>query len=343
METTNRGQQGGPEDGASGASGAARRTTKVAVVGAGSVGATLAYAALMRGAARTVALYDINATKVEAEVLDIGHGIQFMPMAEIIGSDDVAVCADSDVVVVTAGAKQHPGQSRLDLAEATVGLVKTIMPKLVEVAPNAVYLMVTNPVDVVTYAAVKLSGLPAGQVFGSGTVLDSSRLRYLLARHTGVAVQNIHAYIAGEHGDTEIPLWSSATIGSVPLTEWRGMTRPDGEVVGRLTEADRERIAHEVVTSAYRIIEGKGATNYAVGLAGSRIIEAVLGDEGRVLPVSSLLDGYLGIDDVCLSVPSVVGREGVRQRLETRMSVEELTGLRRSADALRQVARALGL
>lgn len=340
METTNRGQQGGPEDGASGA---ARRTTKVAVVGAGSVGATLAYAALMRGAARTIALYDINAAKVEAEVLDIGHGIQFMPMAEIIGSDDVAVCADSDVVVVTAGAKQHPGQSRLDLAEATVGLVKKILPKLVEVAPNAVYLMVTNPVDIVTYAAMKVSGLPAGQVFGSGTVLDSSRLRYLLARHTGVAVQNIHAYIAGEHGDSEIPLWSSATIGSVPLTEWRGMTRPDGQVVGRLTEADRERIAHEVVTSAYRIIEGKGATNYAVGLAGSRIIEAVLGDEGRVLPVSSLLDGYLGIDDVCLSVPSVVGREGVRQRLEIRMSVEELTGLRRSADALRGVARSLGL
>ncbi len=340
METTNRGQQGGPEDGASGAG---RRTTKVAVVGAGSVGATLAYAALMRGAARTVALYDINAAKVEAEVLDIGHGIQFMPMAEIVGSDDVAVCADADVVVVTAGAKQHPGQSRLDLAEATVGLVRKIMPKLVEVAPDAVYLMVTNPVDVVTYAALKISGLPAGQVFGSGTVLDSSRLRYLLARHTGVAVQNIHAYIAGEHGDTEIPLWSSATIGSVPLTEWRGMTGPDGQAVGRLTEADRERIAHEVVTSAYKIIEGKGATNYAVGLAGSRIIEAVLGDEGRVLPVSSLLDGYLGIDDVCLSVPSVVGREGVRQRLEIRMSVEELTGLRRSADALRQVARSLGL
>ena len=339
MDTTDRGLRGGPEDGAAGAP---RRTTKVAVVGAGSVGATLAYAALMRGATRTLALYDINAAKVEAEVLDIGHGIQFMPMAEIVGSDDVAVCAGADVVVITAGAKQHPGQSRLDLAEATVGLVTTLMPRLVEVAPDAVYVMVTNPVDVVTYAALKVSGLPAGRVFGSGTVLDSSRLRYLLARHTGVAVQNIHAYIAGEHGDTEIPLWSSATIGSVPLTEWRGMTGPDGGVTGRLTEADRERIAHEVVTSAYRIIEGKGATNYAVGLAGSRIIEAVLGDEGRVLPVSSLLEGYLGIDDVCLSVPSVVGREGVRTRLEIRMSVEELTGLRRSADALRAVARSLG-
>lgn len=320
-----------------------RRTTKVAIVGAGSVGSTLAYALLMRGAARTVVLHDINAAKVEAEVLDIAHGVQFMPMADIEGSDDIAVCADADVVVVTAGAKQRPGQSRLDLAEATVGLVRRLMPGLVAVAPEAVFLLVTNPVDVVTYAALKISGLPSRQVFGSGTVLDSSRLRYLLARHTGVAVQNIHAYIAGEHGDSEIPLWSSATIGSIPLTRWPGVTGADGTVTGRLAEKDRERIAREVVTSAYRIIAGKGATNYAVGLAGSRIIEAVLGDEGRVLPVSSLLDGYLGIDDVCLSVPCVVGREGVRTPLEVSMSDAELAGLRRSAEALRGVARQLGL
>lgn len=320
-----------------------RRTTKVAVVGAGSVGATMAYAVLMRGAARTVALYDIDAAKVEAEVLDLGHGIQFMPMADVQGSDDVAVCAGADVVVITAGAKQKPGQSRLDLAESTIGLVRTIMPRLVEVAPDAIYLMVTNPVDLVTYAALKISGLPEGQVFGSGTVLDSSRLRYLLAKHTGVAVQNIHAYIAGEHGDSEIPLWSSATIGSVPLTRWPGMATADGSVVGRLEEADRLRIAQEVVSSAYRIIAGKGATNYAVGLAGSRIIEAVLGDEGRVLPVSTLLTGYRGIDDVCLSVPSVVGRHGVGARLEVAMSDDELAGLRRSADALRAAARQLGL
>lgn len=320
-----------------------RRTTKVAIVGAGSVGATMAYAVLMRGAARTVALYDINAAKVEAEVLDIGHGIQFMPMADVIGSDDIGVCAGADVVVITAGAKQRPGQSRLDLAEATVSLVRSLMPQLVRVAPDAVYLMVTNPVDIVTYAAVRTCDLPPGRIFGSGTVLDSSRLRYLLAQHTGVAVQNIHAYIAGEHGDTEIPLWSSAAIGSVPLVRWPGVARPDGSVVGGLTAADRDRIAREVVTSAYRIIEGKGATNYAVGLAGSRIVEAVLGDEGRVLPVSSLLQHYLGIDDVCLSVPSVVGGEGVRTTLEVSMSDEELAGLRASADALRDVARRFGL
>ncbi|MBC7289842.1 MAG: L-lactate dehydrogenase, partial [Actinotalea sp.] len=319
-----------------------RRTTKLAVVGAGSVGATMAYAALMRGAARTVALYDINAAKVEAEALDIGHGIQFMPMADVVGSDDIEVCRDADVVVVTAGAKQKPGQSRLDLAHATVSLVRSMMPQLVQVAPDAVYVMVTNPVDIVTYAALKVSGLPQNQLFGSGTVLDSSRLRYLLHCHTGVAVQNIHAYIAGEHGDSEIPLWSSASIGSVPLTEWPGMTGPDGAVTGRLEPEDRERIAEEVVNSAYRIIAGKGATNYAVALAGSRIIEAVLNDENRILPVSSLLQDYRGISDVCLSVPSVVGRHGVQARLEVSMSDDELRGLRRSADALRGVARQFG-
>lgn len=340
MDTTTRAQAGGPEDNRPAP---VRRTTKLAIVGAGSVGSTLAYAALMRGAARTVALYDIDAAKVEAEVLDLAHGIQFVPVADVVGSDDVAVCADADVVVVTAGAKQKPGQTRLDLAEATVGLVRRIMPNLVAVAPNAVFLMVTNPVDIVTYAALKVSGLPSRQVFGSGTVLDSSRMRYLLARHTGVAVGNIHAYIAGEHGDSEIPLWSSAMIGSVPLTRWPGVVGPDGTVSGRLSLEDREHIAREVVSSAYRIIAGKGATNYAVALAGTRIIEAVLGDEGRVLPVSSLLDGYLGMDDVCLSVPSVVGGEGVRTRLEVSMSDEELAGLRRSADALRSVARHLGL
>lgn len=315
-----------------------RRTTKLAVVGAGSVGATVAYAALMRGVARTVALYDINAAKVQAEALDLGHGIQFMPMAQVIGSDDLAVCADADVVVVTAGAKQKPGQTRIDLAEATVSLVRSIMPRLVEVAPDAVYIMVTNPVDIVTYAAMRVSGLPEGRVFGSGTVLDSSRLRWLIAQHCNVAVQNVHAYIAGEHGDSEIPLWSSASVGGVPLLDWRGSTTGNGPLV----KAVREEIAHEVVGSAYRIIEGKGATNYAVAQAATRIIEAVLKDEKRVLPVSSLLQGYYGIDDVCLSVPAVVGRSGVEARLEVPMSADELAGLRRSADALREIAHRFG-
>lgn len=315
-----------------------RHTTKVGIVGAGAVGATIAYATLMRGSAQTVALFDVNAAKVKAEALDLSHGIQFVPMAHVLGSDDIAVLADSDVIVFTAGAKQKPGQSRMDLAETTIGLVRTIFPQLVEVAPDAVHVLVTNPVDVITYAALKASGLPPARVFGSGTVLDSSRLRFLLAEHTGVAVQNVHAYVAGEHGDSELPLWSSASIGAVPLLDWPGI---DGS--GGLGADVRERIARDVVESAYRVIEGKGATNYAIGLAASRIIEAVVYDERRILPVSSLLDDYYGISDVCLSVPSLVHAEGVGRRIEVPMTDEELDGLRRSAEAVRATARRFDL
>jgi L-lactate dehydrogenase len=314
-----------------------RRAAKLGIVGAGAVGSTMAFAALMSGAARTVALFDINRAKVEAEVLDLSHGIQFLPMAEVIGSDEIEVLGDADVIMFTAGAKQKPGQSRLDLAGATISLVSKVLPGLVRVAPNAVYVMVTNPVDVVTYAALKISGLPQNQLFGSGTLLDSSRLRYLVAAETGVAVQSVHAYVAGEHGDTEIPLWSLASLGGMPLLEWKGVGKH-----GPLTAELREQIAREVVESAYKIIEGKGATNYAIALAGTRIVETILNDEHGVLPVSSLLEDYYGISDVCLSVPTVVSASGVGERLAVPLSPDELAGLRRSADAVREVARRFG-
>ena len=314
------------------------RTTKLAVVGAGAVGSTLAFAALTRGSARTIALLDVNRSKVEAEVLDLRHGLMFTPQAEVLGSDDVAVCAGADVVVVTAGAKQRPGQTRIDLAEGTIELMRTILPGLVEVAPHATYLMVANPVDVVTYAALKISGLPREQVLGSGTVLDSSRLRVVLAERCHVAVGNVHAYMAGEHGDSEIALWTSATIGGVPLLDWKPV---DG--AHPIDAAVRAEMHHEVVGSAYRIIAGKGATNYAVGLAATRIIEAVLKDERRIMPVSSLLDDYYGIGDVCLSVPSLVDRRGVTDNIRVPMSDDELAGLHASADSVQAVQRRFGL
>lgn len=312
-----------------------RTPSSLAIVGAGAVGATMAYAALLRGVARRVAIYDINAAKVRAEALDLAHGIQFMPMAEVVGSDDIEVCRGAEVIVVTAGAKQQPGQTRMELAASTVGLMKKIIPDLVAVAPNATFIMVTNPVDVVTYAALKLSGLPANRLFGSGTVLDSSRLRYLVAQATGVAVQNVHAYMAGEHGDTEIPLWSSASIGGVPLLEWEAQT-------GHLGGAERDQIAHRVVNAAYEIIEGKGATNYAVGLAGTRIIESVVRDEQRVLPVSTYIDEWHGITDVCMSVPTIVNRQGATTRLSVPLSDGERDRLVASANQIRSVARELG-
>ena len=314
-----------------------RKSIKLGIVGAGAVGSTLAYAALMRGAAQTVALYDVNRAKVEAEALDLGHGIQFVPMARVLGSDDLAVLADSDVVVFTAGAKQKPGQTRLDLAASTIGIVQDLLPRLVETAPDAVYIMVTNPVDVVTFAALSVSGLPHERLLGSGTVLDSSRLRFLLSQRTGVAAQSIHAYVVGEHGDSEIPVWSSATIGSVPLLHWTG---PDG---APLFDAQAlAEIATEVVESAYRVIAGKGATNYAIGLATVRVLEAIVNDEQRVLPVSSLLEGYHDLRDVCLSVPAVLNSGGVGRRIEVPMTERELAGLRASALAVRATARRFG-
>ncbi|GAB93477.1 L-lactate dehydrogenase [Gordonia rhizosphera] len=314
------------------------RPTKVAIIGAGAVGTAIAYSSLIRGVARTIALMDINTAKVTAEVLDMSHGLEFVPRADIIGGDDVSVCADADVVVFTAGAKQKPGQSRLELAEATIGLTKKILPGVLEVAPNAIYIMVTNPVDIVTYAALKFSGLPNNQVFGSGTVLDSSRLRFRIAQYCGVAVQNVHAYIVGEHGDSEIPLWSSASIGGVPLLDWNPL--PDGEPID---SASRAKMHDEVVHAAYKIIEGKGATNYAIGLAATRIVEAVLNDEHRVLPVSTVAKGYEGLDDVCLSLPTLVSRSGAGSRLHVPMSEEEHAGLMSSAETLRKMQEQFGL
>jgi len=308
------------------------KTSKVSIVGAGAVGSTLAYAGLMRGFARTVALYDINTAKVEAEALDLAQGIQFMPEAKVIGSSQVDVCADSDVIVITAGAKQQPGQSRLELAEATIGLMDKILPPLIEVSPDAIFILVTNPVDVVTYAAIKASGMSPSHMFGSGTVLDSSRLRHQVAVECGVAVSNVHAYVAGEHGDSEVALWSSATIGGVPLLDWHDA---DGKVV--MTRDMCERMHRDVLRSAYKIIEGKGATNYAIGVAGARIVEAVMQDQNRVLPVSTLID-YPGVGEICMSLPAVVGRSGVKHRVDVPLDVAETAALHASALSIREVA-----
>ena len=309
---------------------------KIGIIGAGSVGATIAYAAIIRGLAREISLFDIARPKVDAEVLDLNHGLLFASQTKVDGSDDVEVLRGSDVVVITAGAKQKPGQTRMDLAEANAKICAKMLPDVLRVAPEAVLLMVTNPVDVVTYVAQKLTGLPWERVIGSGTVLDSSRFRYLVAKHCGVAVQNVHAYIAGEHGDSEIPLWASATIGSIPLNQW------SVEGHGRLTASDRKEIVHNVKDAAYQVIQGKGATNYAVGLAVCHILEAILFDEQRVMPVSGLLRGFMEMNDVCLSVPRIVGRNGIEAPLPIPMTVDEESGLRESADRIRKVVWTLG-
>lgn len=311
---------------------------KIAIVGAGSVGAAIAYACLIKGVAREVALYDSNVAKVEAETLDLNHGLQFVPPASVEGSADVGVCAGAAVVVITAGAKQKPGQSRMDLAAANTAICKDLIPKVLAVAPEATLLLVTNPIDVITYVTHQISGLPAERVLGSGTVLDTSRFRFLIAKRLRVAVQNVHAYIAGEHGDSEIPLWSSASVGNVPLHQWAVPGH------GKLSVPDRVAIFQNVKTAAQQIIAGKGATNYAIGLATAQILEALLRDENRVLPVSGLVSGFL--DDsaatICMSVPRIVNRRGVGPVLPVPLNDNERSGLMNSAATIRAAISAVG-
>lgn len=308
---------------------------KVAVVGAGSVGAATAYATMIAGVAEEIALYDLDAARVQAEVLDLRHGLQFVGGGRVQGGDDVAVCAGADLVVVTAGAKQDPGQSRTALAGANVALVRNLLPRLVEVAPVAIVLLVTNPVDVVTFVAQQESGLPPARVIGSGTVLDTSRLRNLLADRLGIGVNSVHAMIVGEHGDSEVAAWSTATVGGVPLLDVVG---PEGQ---RVRADDLDPLLEEVRTAAYRIIEGKGATNLAIGLATTRIVRAIAGDERAVLPVTVPVD-MDGVGPVCLSLPSVVGRGGVLAQLPVPLDADEQEGLRASAAAIRAVIDSVG-
>lgn len=301
------------------------------------MGSTLAFSAAQRGVAREIVLEDVNKQRVDAEVRDMQHGSSFYPTVSIDGSDDPQICSGADMVVITAGARQKPGQTRLDLAGATIEMMKSIIPQMVEVAPNAIFMLITNPVDIVTRVSLDLSGLPSNQMFGSGTNLDSARLRYLIAQQTGVNVKNVHAYIAGEHGDSEVPLWSSATIGGVPMCDWKEM--PGHEP---LDAAKREEIHQGVKNAAYQIIEGKGATNFAIAMSGVDIIESILNGTNRILPVSSMLEDFHGISGVCMSVPSVLNRQGVNTHINTPLSDGELAALKRSAETLKETAAKFG-
>ena len=309
--------------------------SKVTVVGAGSVGSSAAYAALIRGSARHVALYDIATAKVEAEVLDLAHGTQFTGSSDITGGSDISVVEGSQVVVITAGAKQNPGQTRIELAGVNARILRSMMPQLLEVAPNAVYVIVTNPCDVLTVLAQEQTDLPPERLFASGTVLDTSRLRWKLAERAGVSTSSVHAYIVGEHGDTEFPLWSKATIGTVPVLEWETAEHP------RMTQDELDQIAIDVRDAAYKVIQGKGATNYAIGLSSARIIEAILNDEHAVMPVSPVLRDFHGVNGVALSVPSIVSAAGAVPIPEIQFSASELELFHRSAQALSEVADSL--
>ena len=310
---------------------------RVAIVGAGRVGSSIAYACLIRGVARHICLYDLDAAKARAEVLDLSHGRQFAPAAEILGGDDLGVCRDADVVVITAGASQRPGQGRLELVRANVEMCRALVPDLARLAPHALLVLVTNPVDVLTHACREISGWPAERVFGTGTILDTSRFRYALADRCGVAVSNVHAFVVGEHGDSEVPLWSSATIAGAPIEAWLASR---GEP---FREGEQDGIFAGVRDAAYEVIRGKGATHYAIGLASARVLEAILDDERAVMAVSSLVDdGAHGLPRVTLSLPRLVDRRGAGPLAPVRLSEGERDALRRSAEVLRGVAASAG-
>ncbi len=308
---------------------------KLGIVGSGSVGTTLAYAVLLRGSASEVAIFDIRAARVEAEALDLAHGSLYAGLSLVSGSNDPRVLADSDVIVVTAGAKQQPGQSRLELARGNARMLQRLMPTLVEQAPDAIFVIITNPADVMTVVAQRCTGLPFHRIFSSGTMLDSSRLRWELGRELGVATASVHAMILGEHGDSQFPLWSQARIGPVPIRDW---VSEQGEPVHN---QQLDRIADSVKGAAARVIAGKGATNFAIGLSGARIVEAIVHDEGVVLPVSSMLEGYRGISGVALSVPTIIGSSGIIRLLEVPMDDDEIEHLQASAEILEVALRNL--
>ncbi|MEY3614379.1 MAG: hypothetical protein RL752_287, partial [Actinomycetota bacterium] len=246
--------------------------SKISVVGAGAVGTATAYALLIKEVASEIALYDIAAEKVEAEVLDLAHGTQFTGFSRISGGSDIKVTADSDLIIVTAGAKQKPGQTRLDLAGTNVAILKDMLPELLRHSPNAIFMLVTNPCDVLAVVAQKITGLPSNRIFASGTVLDSARLRWVIAERFKVSNNSVHAYIVGEHGDSEFALWSQTRIGPVPITEWEllpGVT---------ISQQELDQMAIDVKNAAYKVIAGKGATNYAIGLSATRIAQAILTD-----------------------------------------------------------------
>jgi L-lactate dehydrogenase len=307
-----------------------RQPTKVAIVGAGNVGATAAYALLLSGLAAEIVLIDANRKRAEGEAMDLAHAVPFSRPTKV-WAGDYEDCAGAVITILAAGTGQRPGETRLDLAKRNGAIFAEIVPKVAGANPDGIILVATNPVDVLTHAAWRISGLSASRVFGSGTTLDTGRFRSLLGDHFGVDPRSVHAFIIGEHGDSEVPVWSSANVAGVGL-----------EDLARAREIafqpeDRERIFSQTRDAAYAIIERKGATFYAVAVALLRIVEAVIRDQRTVLSVSSVVGSKpYRLGEVCLSLPSIVGAGGVEEVLPLRLDAEEERALRRSAEIVRE-------
>ncbi|MCI7380961.1 MAG: L-lactate dehydrogenase [Hungatella hathewayi] len=309
---------------------------KAAIIGCGFVGTSIAFSLVQKGIFSELVLIDANEKKAEGEAMDLSHGLPFTKPMEIrAGSyEDITDCA---MIIITAGANQKPGETRLDLVHKNVEIYKGIIPKIVEKNQEATLLIVSNPVDIMTYVALKLSGYPRHKVIGSGTVLDTARLKYLLSRHLDVDSRSIHAFIIGEHGDSELAVWSAANVSGIPLNHFC-------ELRGYFDHMESmDRIYQSVRDSAYEIIEKKGATYYGVAMAVCRIAESVIRNEHSIMPISVYLDGLYGLHDICLSIPTVVGQEGAEKVLDIPLDLMEMGKLVYSAEELKKIIGELEL
>lgn len=311
-----------------------QRPVRVVIIGAGNVGATCAYALLLNGVASEIVLVDVARDRAEGEAMDLNHGMTFTPTARV-WAGDYADCAGADIVVLTAGANQKPGETRLDLARRNAGVFRQIIPQIVAHTREAILVVTTNPVDVLTYVSLVESGLPPSQVIGSGTTLDSARFRYLLGERFHVDPRSVHGFIIGEHGDSQVPVWSHANIAGMRLDEFCRLNDC------ALEQKERDEIARTTRTAAYEIIRRKGATYYAIAAGLVRIIQAIVRDEHSVLSVSSLVQGRYGLDAVCLSLPSIVNRGGIARVLELALEPEEHAALAHSAGVIREAIASL--
>lgn len=310
---------------------------KIAIIGCGFVGSACAFALMQSGLFSEMVLIDSNNQRAEGEALDISHGLPFSkPMQIYSGTyDDIT---DAGIIAITAGAGQKPGESRLELVHKNVEIFKSIIPEISKRNYKGILLIVSNPVDIMTYTALKLSGLPSNQVFGSGTVLDTARLKYLLGEHLGVDARSVHAFILGEHGDSEIAAFSSANVSGIELKKFCDFACK----TDKHEEAMKE-IAEDVKLSAYEIIKKKGATYYGIAMSVRRICEAIILDQKSILPISCLQNGKNGIENVVLSMPMIVGKHGAERSVEISLSEEERRAIKSSADVLKGIIKTLDL
>lgn len=309
------------------------------MIGVGNVGMAIAQTILTQDLVDELALVDAKSDKLRGEMLDLQHAAAFLPRTKIVASIDYAVTAGSDLCIVTAGARQNPGESRLNLMQRNLAMYKSIVPELVKHSPESILLIVSNPVDVLTYVAWKLSGFPANRVIGSGTNLDSSRFRFLIADHLDVNAQDVQAYIVGEHGDSSVALWSSISVGGVPVLSFLERQQIAFE------KETLERIHKQVVQSAYEVINLKGYTSWAIGYSVANLAFSIIRDQRRIHPVSVLAKGFYGIDggDVFLSLPAQLGRSGVLGVTNVHLTDEEIQQLRNSAKTILDVQNQLGI